>query len=260
MIPTGRLTAFVVVLASALALAFIALMLRRRPGQMWIRRLSAIDGIVEAVGRSAEMGRPVVMNIGGMTGEAGRVDTLRAPQYLAGITILSYVAGLCAKYNVDFVAPIMNETMIPLATEAARLSYLAEGKVDAFKQEKMILYIPTYGGIAPLAERLMPGANIMVGPYWGDAMLYADMFGRVGAIQIGGTAEVGSLPYFAAACDYCLIGEEIFAAEAYLNPVAATVLPIMLQDVWKFIVTGLILIGGLATTAGSGIISNLLKV
>ena len=38
-----------------------------------------------------------------------------------------------------------------------------------------------------------------------------------GAIQIGGTDEVSQLPFFVTACDYTLVGEELYAASAYLG-------------------------------------------
>ncbi|MEO0084926.1 MAG: DUF6754 domain-containing protein, partial [candidate division WOR-3 bacterium] len=40
----------------------------------------------------------------------------------------------------------------------------------------------------------------------------------VGAIQIAGTTAITQLPFFIAACDYTLIGEEMFAASCYLKP------------------------------------------
>jgi hypothetical protein len=37
-----------------------------------------------------------------------------------------------------------------------------------------------------------------------------------GSIQIAGTDEASQLPFFVTACDYTLIGEELYAASAYL--------------------------------------------
>ena len=38
-----------------------------------------------------------------------------------------------------------------------------------------------------------------------------------GAIQIAGTDALAQLPFFITACDYTLIGEELYAASAYIS-------------------------------------------
>jgi hypothetical protein len=58
----------------------------------------------------------------------------------------------------------------------------------------------------------------------------------VGAIQVAGTAETAQLPFFVAACDYTLIGEEFFAASAYLSGEPDQVGTLLGQDVVKAIV------------------------
>jgi hypothetical protein len=73
-----------------------------------------------------------------------------------------------------------------------------------------------------------------------------------GAIVIGGTETANQMPYFAAVCDYLLIGPEIFAAEA-----AATGQPVLLgsllgDDIVKA-VSICLLFAGLALTIIFGV-------
>lgn len=67
-----------------------------------------------------------------------------------------------------------------------------------------------------MASRMWPAANIMIGPFWAKSMMFAETFHRVGSMQVGGTARMYQIPFFAALCDYVLIGEEMFAAGDYL--------------------------------------------
>jgi hypothetical protein len=55
----------------------------------YVKRLPAFDAMEEAVGRSVEMGRPVVMVPG-----RGSFTDLFVAQTVAGLTVLNYVAGL----------------------------------------------------------------------------------------------------------------------------------------------------------------------
>ncbi len=58
------------------------------------------------------------------------------------------------------------------------------------------------------------------------------------------------LPFFVAACDYTLIGEELFAASAYLSGEPKQLGSIKGQDVGKFIAMIAILIGVFCATMG----------
>ena len=64
------------------------------------------------------------------------------------------------------------------------------------------------------------------------------------------------LPFFVAACDYTLMGEELFAASAYLSGDPKQLGSLKGQDVGKLIVMGAIVLGSLAATlalwTGSG--------
>ena len=79
--------------------------------------------------------------------------------------------------------------------------------------------------------REKPGANIMIGAYWAESMQLAETGSRVGAMQISGTAQTSQIPFFLVSTDYCLIGEEIYAAGAYLTNEAPLIASLAGQDV-----------------------------
>jgi hypothetical protein len=62
-----------------------------------------------------------------------------------------------------------------------------------------------------------------------------------------------------ACCDYCLIGEEIFAVSAYLSRDKVQLGAIFGQDIVKAIVMGLMVVGVVLTTLGIPHLSTLLK-
>jgi hypothetical protein len=88
-----------------------------------------------------------------------------------------------------------------------------------------------------------------MGAFYAESLILAETGNSIGAIQIAGTAQPEQLPFFVAACDYTLMGEELFAASSYLSRE-----PIMLgglkgQDLMKVIIVIIIMIGAFLVTA-----------
>ena len=65
---------------------------------------------------------------------------------------------------------------------------------------------------------------------------------------MAGTAQPSQLPFFVAACDYTLIGEEFFAASAYLSGEPHQLGSLKGQDVGKLICGLMILVGCILAT------------
>ena len=104
---------------------------------------------------------------------------------------------------------------------------------------------------------------LLHGSFFAESLILAEMGNSVGAIQIAGTAQVSQLPFFVAACDYTLIGEEFFAASAYLSGEPEQLGSLKGQDVGKLIVAAGIL-GGVAgativSLTGSPLIRSLVE-
>lgn len=84
--------------------------------------------------------------------------------------------------------------------------------------------------------------------FFAESLILSETGNAVGAIQIAGTAQPAQLPFFVAACDYTLIGEEFFAASAYLSGDPDQLGSLKGQDVGKILVTVLVLIGAALST------------
>jgi len=100
-------------------------------------------------------------------------------------------------------------------------------------------------------QREKAAANIMIGAFYGEFMLIAEAGLQAGAIQIGGTARMYQLPFVAVVCDYMLIGEEMYAGQAYLTKDLGHLGSIQGQDWIKWIVQATLGIGALMTLAGN---------
>jgi len=90
-----------------------------------------------------------------------------------------------------------------------------------------------------------------MGQFFAESLVLAETGNSIGAIQIAGTAEPAQLPFFVASCDYTLIGEELFAASAYLSREPRLLGSLKGQDIGKAIILIALIIGLLLETFGN---------
>ncbi len=103
--------------------------------------------------------------------------------------------------------------------------------------------------------REKPAACFYMGCFFAESLILAETGNSIGAIQIAGTAMPSQLPFFVAACDYTLIGEEFFAASAYLTGSPEELGSLKGQDVGKVIVVAEVA-GGVAVYSLAATILN----
>ena len=72
-------------------------------------------------------------------------------------------------------------------------------------------------GVNGIMLREKPAAVFYQGKFYAESLLLAETGSSIGAIQIAGTGSSSQIPFFVTACDYVLIGEEFYAASAYLS-------------------------------------------
>lgn len=223
-----------------------------------IRRMAGLDAVDEAVGRATEMGKPVHFAPG-----IGDVAADVAPQTFAGLEVLSHVTELTANYNTELIVTIRQPNVFPLAQEIVRQGYMAAGRPDMFKEDTVQFLSSEQfayaAGVMGLMTRREVAANIMMGAFWAESLLFAEAGAQIGAIQVAGTAQMGQIPFFVAACDYTLIGEELYAAGAYLSQDKVKLGSIAGQDIIKAITMVIILLGSLLATGGSEVLLDLMS-
>ena len=200
--------------------------------RLFIRRIAGLEALDEAVGRATEMGKPVLY----VTGLAD-VDDI---QTLAALSILSHVAKKTAEYDTSILATTSRAVTFSAAQEVVRDAFTIAGRPEAFSMESVRYISDDQFGYAAGVDGLMvreePAANFYMGKFYAESLIFAETGYATGAIQIAGTAQANQLPFFVAACDYTLIGEELFAASAYLSGDPLQVGSLRGQDVGKAIV------------------------
>jgi hypothetical protein len=221
-----------------------------------IREHPGVGAIIEALGRATEMGRPVSFS----PGTSDLYSTKYAGDTAAALTILGYTAREAVKKGSKFIVGIAPPTVLPVAEEIVRTAYLMEGKPEEYIEEETVQFFsPNQWGFATSYIGMMHREHCLVGGHAAEAMVIAESGATVGAMQVAGSTNVYQLPFFLVACDYTLIGEDEFAAAAYLSPDPVQKGTIFGQDIAKLICALLIVLGALLSTAGIDVISKLLS-
>ncbi len=231
-------------LAMGAALLVYTVQARRRGSDMYIRRIPGVDAIEEAVGRSTEMGRPVLYVTG--------TEDITNIQTIASLLVLGHVAKVTAEYDTDIKVANCYPITMAVAEEIVRQGFTDAGRPDAHKPEN-VMFISSEqfafaAGINGIILRDRPATNIYLGRFFAESLILAETGYVTKAIQIAGTAEVTQLPFFIAACDYTIIGEELYAVGAYLSREPRLLAMLKATDLLKLGLIILITVGAIGAT------------
>jgi hypothetical protein len=235
---------FLVVLVVMCGAVLVLIALARRGLPMRVRQIAGLSSVDDAVGRATEMGRPILFVPG--------ILDMNDIQSIAAVTILERVGKTVAEYDARIEVPTSKGLVMLAAREALQAAYVSAGRPENYSPddvyyvtEEQFAYV---GHLQGLMARERPAACFYFGGFFAESLLLAETGNGIGAIQIAGTAQPQQLPFFVAACDYTLIGEEFFAASAYLSGEPDQLGTLKGQDIGKIIVAAGIIAGSLAAT------------
>jgi len=242
---TARIPVFVAVIVFAvLTIWFVSK--AKRGADLYVRPLAGIEAVDDAIGRATEMGKPILYVLG--LGTAADIATI------ASFTILRRVAKRVAEYQTQLIVPCYDPIVMTVAQETVKGAYLDAGRPENYKDD--IVYFVTQSQFAYVAAvngtmlRQLPATNVYMGKFFAESLILAETGALAGSIQIAGTDEIAQLPFFIVACDYTLIGEELYAASAYLGREPLLLGSLKAQDYAKAAVIILAVIGLLAANLG----------
>ncbi|MCU0610258.1 MAG: hypothetical protein MUE60_00530 [Candidatus Eisenbacteria bacterium] len=219
----------------------------KRGRRLFIRRIAGLEAIEEAVGRATEMGRAVLFVPG--------INDMDDVQTLAGLSILQTIARTTAEYDTPLDVPVSRSLVMSAARETVKEAYLAAGRPDAYREDSVHYVTDAQFGYVAAVDGIMvrerPAATFYLGAFFAESLVLAETGNSIGAIQVSGTAMPAQLPFFVAACDYTLIGEELFAASAYLSQEPRMLGSLKGQDVGKLLAMLFIAAGAIAETVAS---------
>ena len=205
---------------------------------IFLRTIPGLKAVEEAVGRSTEMGRPILYVPGIM--DMNEVETV------AGVVVLGHVANMTAQYETELDVPVARAIVMQSARQVAKEAYMTQGRPEMYNED-MVHYVTDdqfayAAAVNGIMQRDEPAACLYMGKFFAESLLFAETGNSIGAIQIAGTGSQTQIPFFVTACDYTLMGEEFFAASAYLSKEPELIAGITAQDIIKVLLIGFIML------------------
>jgi len=220
---------------------------------LYIRPIAGIEEIDNAIGRATEMGRPILYCPG--------LSSISDVATLAGLSILGRVAKKAAEYDTKILVPNRDYIVLSIAQEIVREAHSEAGRPDSFDKNSVyfvsVNQFAYCAGVNGTMAREKTATIFYMGMFWAESLIMTEAGNQAGAIQIAGTDAVTQIPFFITTCDYTLIGEELYAASAYMNPQPLMLGTLKAQDYTKFLMLIFIIVGTLFSTFRSTIIIDL---
>lgn len=238
-------TKYITLAASILLCLFlIVAIIQSRRGTAYIRPIAGLESIEEAVGRATEMGRPIMFVPGW--------GTLGDPDTVASMLILGQVAKKAAEFDIRLISPHCDYMVLPLAQEIIHNAYNEVGRPDAYNPNDIFFIsydqFPYCAGINGITVRERVATIFYMGYFNAEALLLTETGNQTGAFQIAGTDAITQVPFFITTCSYTLIGEEFYAASAYISRNPDLVSMLKASDYFKAVAIIVLLIGTLLAT------------
>lgn len=218
----------------------ILLNIKRAKGAkgLYIRRIAGLNAIDEAIGRATEMGKPVLMVPG-----LGGLDAIS----IQALNIFAYVTRTAARFANPIRLCVANAAVYTVAQEIISDVYQKEGLSDRYDPDSVRFVSDRQfafaAGVSGIIHREQTAATFFLGQFFAESLIFAETANSIGAIQVASSTETKQTPFFIAACDYVLIGDEFYAASAYLSREPVLVGSLVGQDWCKIAVLGLIVVG-----------------
>ena len=175
----------------------------------FIRRIAGLTAIDEAVGRATEMGRPILMVPGLSTlGVVG----------LQALNVFKYITRTAARFATPIRLCVSDAPLYAVGQEVIQDAYALEGKPESYDPDSVQFVSGAQfafaAGVSGIIQREQVAATFLLGEFYAESLIFAETANMVGAIQVAGTTLTTQTPFFVAACDYVIIGDEFYAASA----------------------------------------------
>lgn len=226
----GRVNILVSMLLFGLLVVYFVRQARRRR-DLFIRRIPGLAAVEEAIGRATEMGQPILY-VPGLADIDGTAT-------IASMNILGEVAKKIAQYDTPLIVANRWSVTYNVSKEVVREAFTSQGRSEKFREDYVRYLTEDQFGFAAAVDGIIlrekPATSFLIGQFWAESLILAETGSQAGAIQIAGTDAVNQLPFFVTACDYTLIGEELYAASAYLSREPLLLGALKAQDYGKLI-------------------------
>ncbi len=218
-----------------------------------LRAIPAYDSLKKLLSRAAETGQAVHVSVG-----TGGVSSTQTADTLAGLYALEFLADRAANSDIPPLVTVTEPTALPTVLDQLRRAYERQGYPDEFRFDQARFIAPPVNGSAvPYAVGVMDilnhepvTANVMLGSFGDEYLLMTEPGAQRDFYQVGGTSNQLVLPFVYLTMTEPILGEEIYAAGAYLLERVGHYTSLIAQDVFRVLIVVLVVVVVLLRLAG----------
>jgi len=198
-----------------------------------LRPIQAFTALRGVMARAIETGRAVHVSLG-----VGGITSDVTADSLAGLSALEYLADQSAATGLAPIVTMADPTLLPLAQDVIRRPHGAD-REEAAKAVRHVRWIaPEPAAYAAGVMDILGGegvdANVMIGSFGDEYLLMGEAASRRKITHIGGASDPNVLPFVFASADQALMGEDMYAAGAYLSRKAWHIGSLLAQDFMRW--------------------------
>jgi len=240
------ITALVILALLSLFLWWFTRRAREHKGRL-LRPIAAFRTLRGLLGRAAESGKVVHLALG--SSELGGDQTAVIS---IGLTVLRYLADQGAAFGVSPVVTVADPMLMLAAQDVMYRAYQQRGLAGSFRSTNVHMIAPDPTAYAIGAQDTINeeriAANVMIGNFGEEYLLVGEAGAQREIVQIVGSNSINAQPWMLVTSDHVLLGEELFAAGAYLTRRPEHIASLYLQDTLRVLIVIAIAIGVLLKT------------
>jgi len=234
------------VLAALLLLVFT---LWRRRSPATLRSINAYARLNREVGLAVENGTRLHISLG-----RGNLFTARGASALAGLSMLRRIAERTSVSDRPPIVTSGDASLAILSQDTLRSGYRAAGADEQYRvttgRVTGLSPFSYAAGILPVASDENVSANVVMGEVGAESALVAEAADRENTSLIAASDNPSAQAVFYASAQDPLIGEELFAAGAYVGAGASHEASLQVQDLLRWLLILTILGGALMKFLG----------
>ena len=221
------------VLLAAILLAALTLIKRKSPPVF--REIPALARVRRAAGMAVEDGTRLHVSLG-----RGGLLTRHGAAGLAGLALLRQLSEQTSVSDRPPIASSGDPVLSALSQDTLHAAYLSAGAEE--------LYQPAYGRLAgltpfsyaagtiPIIRNEQISTNVLIGDFGSEVALLADAAERESAVLVGAASDPAAQAILFATTSDPMMGEELFAASAYVGREPSHRASLQVQDILRWLI------------------------
>jgi len=236
----SELIGFGLILLASILLLVMTILKRKSPPTF--RGIAALARLKRSAGLAVEDGSRMHISLG-----RGSLLTQGGAASFAGLALLRHLAEQTSLSDRPPIATSGDATLAVLSQDTMRSAYRAATAEELYKASNGRLSGLTpfsyAAGAMPILRDEQVSTNVLIGDFGPEIALLTDAAERENALLVAGASDPAAQAVIFASTTEPLVGEELFAAPAYIGKDTSQRASMQVQDILRWVVIAALLAG-----------------